>query len=130
MQVVGSRCDAVEQVDVLDEDMDVDVDDGSSTGDWHSATDEAAEDCLRRDNKERQRRIRKLLEWVESIEGKCVVCYVKWCHQGRAEGRQMTYEHEFRGCKVLGGSDTYMAWRRQIRFKEYSCCWTCGLPQA
>ncbi|KAH7012767.1 P-loop containing nucleoside triphosphate hydrolase protein [Microdochium trichocladiopsis] len=103
---------------------------GGTTGDWHSAVAEVVDDRLRGDNKERQRRIRKLLEWVELMDSKCAVCYVKWCHQGRADGRQRTYEHEFRSCKVLGGSEAYMAWRRQIRFKEYTCCWTCGLPQA
>lgn len=42
--------------------------------------DDTSEDRLRRDSKERQRRIRKLLEQVESIEGKCAVCFIKWCY--------------------------------------------------
>jgi superfamily II DNA helicase RecQ len=84
---------------------------------------------LKSSNKETQQRVQQLRGWLLQVEGKCAVCYIRWCHSGRKEGRRELYQHRFEECRSVQKAE-YLAWRRMITFGEYTCCWTCGLPQA
>ena len=66
--------------------------------------------------------------WLDEVADHCAVCYVKWHQNDCKERFRKKTAHNFRQCPVIQ-YDEYVAWRRQITFGDFGCCWGCGLPQ-
>lgn len=82
------------------------------------------ENRVKRHFREVYQRVAVLRQWLDEVEDKCGVCYfLSRCLKGRSVG----YDHEAAECPLLKGVD-YAGWRRRIRYADYRCCWTCGLP--
>jgi superfamily II DNA helicase RecQ len=124
-----------ELVTVREDEVEGEVEGENSSGsspiddDLHRSVGGGSSARLQRDNAEAQAREQQLRGWLDEVEGKCAVCYVIWCHRGRKERRQEMYNHELRDCRTMEKAG-YLAWRRQVTFRDYVCCWRCGLPQS
>jgi len=66
--------------------------------------------------------------WLDEVADHCAVCYVKWHQNDCKEKFRKKTAHNFCQCPVIQ-YDEYVAWRRQITFGDFGCCWGCGLPQ-
>lgn len=72
------------------------------------------------------RALHRLRGWLNEVRDYCPVCWVKWHRRGRQERHRRLVEHGIQQCPVVGYS-AFRAWRRELRFGEYDCCWRCGL---
>lgn len=82
---------------------------------------------LGEDTRSRCREVGALRQWLQDIEGKCGVCFIRWHHHGRVEERRHRFDHPPNDCRIVPLTE-FRAWKRKVRFRDYSCCWVCGLP--
>ncbi|SLM37315.1 Zinc finger, C2H2 [Lasallia pustulata] len=117
-EVAGELCDCcrgrTDASEVGDEDEEV--------GESHDGSSRLQEHV-----KEETRRLERLRRWLDEVEGYCAVCYVKWDQEGRQD-HVMRLRHRIKNCPNMAKSE-FVAWRQQVQFKEYTCCFSCGLPQ-
>ncbi|KAK5996336.1 hypothetical protein PT974_03092 [Cladobotryum mycophilum] len=74
------------------------------------------------------RRLITLYGWLDSMATVgCCVCYVKWHIHGAQEEKRHAYKHSRESCKVLSQGQ-FNKWQSGLRFKDFECCWQCGLP--
>lgn len=73
--------------------------------------------------------ITALQTWLDELVGpeRCSVCFVKWHMHGRVEGQRRRYQHGRSACTYIR-TGAVEEWRKRLRFNEYICCWSCGLP--
>jgi superfamily II DNA helicase RecQ len=128
--VGGERCDRCESM-VTEVDGSRDVNGEVDRTVAHRVTDERAgpqPNRFRAYVQEQCIGLERLRRWLDSIESDCGVCYVKWHQHGKKEEWRIRYQHRMDQCRVIEPKE-YSAWRRQVTFGDYGCCWRCGLPQ-
>ncbi|KAI3317262.1 hypothetical protein HD806DRAFT_492673 [Xylariaceae sp. AK1471] len=83
---------------------------------------------LKAHTKKQHGRVHALHAWLRAVEGRCGVCYIRWCRYGQDERTKGQFEHGPAACRTVRIAN-YIRWRKKLRFGESSCCWWCGLPQ-
>ncbi|KJZ69995.1 hypothetical protein HIM_10606 [Hirsutella minnesotensis 3608] len=74
---------------------------------------------------ERREGGRREFEEIQAVG--CSVSYVRWQMRGAPEDERDETEHERADCKLIKQTDLNR-WQAQLAFKDYECCWECGLP--
>jgi superfamily II DNA or RNA helicase len=76
--------------------------------------------------------------WLDEVETKCAACFTKRLldldvdgEHGQGYGTEYEEGHEALGASCparVRGTEPYRQMRRQLRFANHSCCFTCKLP--
>ncbi|KAK4074907.1 hypothetical protein Purlil1_12838 [Purpureocillium lilacinum] len=83
---------------------------------------------LREHVQDESTRLGELYKWLEEIQAVgCSACYVRWRMRGAPGDEREEVEHERADCKLIKQTE-FNRWQAQLSFKDYECCWECGLP--
>src|SRR6478735_151735 len=80
--------------------------------------------------KEEGIRIRTLFRWLDDVAEECPVCHVRRHQKGLELGKvpdQPRHKKAGQWCETVA-EEGYNVARREIRFKELTCCYICKLP--
>jgi superfamily II DNA/RNA helicase len=80
--------------------------------------------------KEEGMRIKMLFRWLDDVAEECPICHVRRHQKGQELGEvpdQPRHKRAGQWCATVA-EEGYDIARREIRFKELSCCFVCKLP--